>query len=234
MAMKRGYLLIVLLLAVGVTAQVNVPYDSVYPSVNTSEGITRFSDFPLDNIHILRLQEAATSLGGNVSQLQLEQARHLQDQEQELQDLKLTMRAFQLSVLNELQQMRGEIRKELSNVTVPSVTGAVEVDTLPSPPPPPVIEQEATTFPTSFIALLGLNVLLLIIVIILIFWLREQYQTHEKKLKGDHIHPAPKQLVEYVKHELEHKTAVAEIRMELAGKGWSPSIIEHAIHAAKE
>src|SRR3990167_6075580 len=72
--MKNGVLFVLLLASIAF-AQVNVPYDSTYPNA-PGMGITRYSDFPLDNIHILRLQEAASSLGGNVTLLKTDLAKY--------------------------------------------------------------------------------------------------------------------------------------------------------------
>lgn len=221
--MKKGVLL-VLLLASFVSAQVNVPYDSVYPEAPANK-ITRFSDFPLDNIHILRLQEAATSLGGNVSILKddLEQynAGHKQAQAQldsKLSSLQSNMEQFQRTVLAQLSSMQNSMGP-VSGLAVAA---------------PQVQVPAQTSFPPTLVALLGLNVFLLLVVIILIFWLREQYYSHKETHKEDHIHPAPLDLINYVKHQLEHKKSQHDIRMELANKGWTPSIIEHALHAARE
>lgn len=207
--MKRGLLILLLLAAVA-----------------CASSIPRYNDFPLDNIHILRLQEASRSLGGNVSELKVQQQVYHEQQQKNLADLRANMRAFQTSMLSQMNQIRNTVKNA-------SITAAVPVETIPAPPPPPVIEKEEG-IPPYFIALLGLNIFLLIVVIILIFWLREQYQTHEKKLKKDHIHPAPDKLVDYVQSELDSGISTHDVRLELAGKGWSPSMIEHAIHAAKE
>ena len=114
-----------------------------------------------------------------------------------------------------------------------ALQNSIEGKRLPAPtllmPAPTQIQ-----FPYYVIILLGLNVFLLIVVIILIIWLREQYYVHRETHKKDHIHPAPKALINYVGHQLEHKKKLHSIRLELAKKGWTPSIIEHAIHAAKE
>ncbi|MBI4146545.1 hypothetical protein HY489_04360 [Candidatus Woesearchaeota archaeon] len=221
-------LLLFVLLAVSVVAQANVPYDSQYPSISTdqvgNQNIQRFSDFPLDNIHILRLQEAATSLGGNVSLLRTDLQKYQQDNQQqqslqaeELSRLRGSMDVFQRSTLAQVSGLQSAI-EELSK----------KADSRPS------LEVPAPIFPPYLVILLGLNVVLLILVIILIFWLREQYYVHKETHAEEHIHPAPKDLIEYVKHQFEHKKPMHEVRMELAGKGWTPSIIEHAIHAARE
>lgn len=221
--MKKGVLFVLLLASIAF-AQVNVPYDSTYPNA-PAMGITRYSDFPLDNIHILRLQEAATSLGGNVSLLKadLEQynAGHKASQAQldmKLSSIQAAMDQFQRTVLAQLSSMQNS-RDSISGLAVAS---------------PDVQVPAQTSFPPTLVALLGLNVFLLLVVIILIFWLREQYYVHKETHKEDHIHPAPQDLINYVAHQLEHKRTVHEIRMELANKGWTPSVIEHAIHAARE
>jgi len=79
--------------------------------------------------------------------------------------------------------------------------------------------------------LLGVNLILLVFVIILLFYF---YRKYIKKRYGlGEIHPVPEELIDYVYKSLSKKN-MQEIRMELAKKGWSPSIIEHAIDAAKE
>jgi len=224
--MQKRLVLFVLLLSSIASAQ--VLYDSTYPAVTSDQvgnnTIPRFSDFPLDNIHILRLQEAATSLGGNVSILrtdlqgyQAEQSKVQLDQGRQLTQLSTSFDTFERSTLAQL----GAMQNSLATLTARNDN-------------PPQLQVPAANFPPYVIILLGLNVFLLVLVIILIFWLREQYYVHRETHASEHIHPAPKELIEYVKHQLSHDKKLAEIRMELAGKGWTPSIIEHALHAARE
>jgi len=214
--MKKGLLLVFVLLAVTVSAQVNVPYDSTFPPADGS-GVTRYSDFPLDNIHILRLQEASQTLGQNVSALQGSQAEFQSQQQQELAQMRASLDSFERSMLLQV----GALQNQIAGVNAS---------------PAPSLEYPIGTaqFPPAVIALLGINVFLLIVVIILIFWLREQYYVHRETHKEEHIHPAPPKLINYVRHQIEHKQSLSDIRMELSQKGWTPGVIEHAIHAARE
>ena len=183
--------------------------------------IPRYSDFPLDNIHILRLQEASRSLGGNVSEMKQELEQFRQEQNSQMLDIRTTVDSFQRSSAAQLAELRALIDEF-----------GKKVEQIPSGP-----RFEAPTeikFPPYLVALLGITIFLLVVVIILIFWLREQYYVHRETHAEGHIHPAPAELIAYVGHALQHDKSLKDIRMELAGKGWSPSIIEHAIHAAKE
>lgn len=197
-----------------VQAQVNVPYDSVYPPADTSKGIKRYSDFPLDNIHILRLQEASKTLGGNVSSLQEEQKKFQEQQQQEISQMRSDIRSFEQSMIAQLNQLQKSMQKD-------EVKPVLEV---PAP---------SEKYSPSVIALLGVNIILLLVVIILILWIRERYKTHKEETEEGHYHPAPESLVDYIKRAKRQKS-LAEIRVELAKKGWQPSVIEHAIQASKE
>lgn len=203
--------MLALLLATTVFAQQNL-------ITNTSGEIKRYSDFPLDNIHILRLQDAAISLGGNVSELRNENRAWQEQRTNEISQLQGQMDSFQRSMLANVAQIQS---------TVDAI--AKKVDARPSLEAPTQIK-----FPAYIIFLLGFNILLLIVIVILIFWLREQYYVHRETHKEEHIHPAPEELINFVKHQFEHNRSLKDIRMQLAEKGWTPSIIEHAIHAARE
>ncbi len=172
-----------------------------------------FSDIPLDNIHILRLQEAAANLGGNVTELRESMQEWQTERSGEVQALRSDMAQFQVS----LQSQITELKDQVKNLPHPEAPSSVQVG-----------------LPPYVLVLLAVNVVLLIIVILLIFWLREQYYVHRETHKEEHIHPAPKELVEYVKGEIEDRRSLNTIRMKLIDKGWTPSIIEHAIHAARE
>ena len=228
--MQKRLVLLILLLCTAASAQVlyDRPYDSVYPAVSSDQvgnkTIQRFSDFPLDNIHILRLQDASLALGANVSLMgndlrgyEAEQSRVQLEQGRELSQLRNSFDTFERSVLAQL----GAMQNSMTEIKAGTENR-------------PELQVPAATFPPYVIILLGLNVFLLVLVIILIFWLREQYYVHRETHTTEHIHPAPKELIEFVKHQLSHDKKLPEIRMELAGKGWTPSIIEHALHAARE
>ena len=203
---KRLVFVVMLLLATGVLA--------------ANDTIPRYDDFPLDNIHILRLQEAATSLGGNVSELRQEMEAFQEKRTGEISELRGSLDSFQRSVIAQVASLQSSVQSLENSV------GKLQR---------PQIEVPAEIkFPPYLIILLGFNVFLLILVIILIFWLREQYYVHREVHTEEHIHPAPAELINYVKHQLEHDKKLSDIRMELSNKGWIPSIIEHAIHAAKE
>jgi Sec-independent protein translocase protein TatA len=174
-----------------------------------------FSDIPLDNVHILRLQEAAANLGGNVTELKESMQEWQTERAGEIQSLRSDMAQFQVSLQSQITELKDQVKNM----------------------PHPEAQYPATAqigLPPYVIALLAVNVILLILVIMLIFWLREQYFVHRETHKEEHIHPAPKELVEYVKGELEDRRSLNSIRMKLIDKGWTPSIIEHAIHAARE
>lgn len=176
-----------------------------------------YSDIPLDNIHILRLQAASAELGGNVTLLRESMEEWQEERSGEIQSLRSDLAQFQVSI----QQQISDVRTRLDNAQSSEIQYA-------APP------QTTIGLPPYVIILLAVNVILLIIVIILIFWLREQYYVHRETHKEEHIHPAPKELVDYVKDELLRKRSLKDIRMQLASRGWTPSIIEHAIHAARE
>jgi hypothetical protein len=213
--MKKSVLFVVIvLLATGVFAAENL-------ESNYTKTIPRYSDFPLDNIHILRLQDAAVSLGGNVSELRSTVEQMEERRSGEISLLTGSLDSFQRSMIAQVAALQNSIE-------------SLE-DRIDSISPRPELSVPADIrFPPYMLVLLGANVFLLVIVIILIFWLREQYYVHRENHAEEHIHPAPPELIGYVKHQLEHDRKLHDVRMELAGKGWTPSIIEHAIHAAKE
>ncbi len=209
--MKKRLVLLALLLATAVFAQNNL--DSNY-----TKTIPRYDDFPLDNIHIVRLQQAASALGGNVSALQGELRAYEEQRSREMSEIRGSLDSFQRSIIAQVAQLQNSV-DGLSGRAVS---------------PPEVAVPAEIKFPPYMLVLLGVNIFLLVIVIVLIFWLREQYYVHRETHKEEHIHPAPPELIAYVGHQLEHDKSLRDIRMELAGKGWTPSIIEHAVHAAKE
>ena len=213
--MKKSVLFVVIvLLATAAFAAENL-------ESNFTKTTPRYDDFPLDNIHILRLQDAATSLGGNVSELRQMVEKMEERRSGEISQLSGNIDSFQRSMIAQVSSLQNSIE---------SLEG--RIDKL-SPSPEFAVPAEIK-FPPYMIILLGVNVFLLVLVIILIFWLREQYYVHRETHTEEHIHPAPPELIGFVKHQLDHNRKLHEIRMELAGKGWTPSIIEHAVHAAKE
>ena len=206
--------MLALLLATAVFAQDGV-------QSNYTKTIPRYDDFPLDNIHIVRLQQATTSLGGNVSALQSDLRTYEEMRSREISELRGSVDSFQRSLVAQMSVLQQSI-DALAN----------RVDR--EKPAPEIALPAEIKFPPYLIVLLGVNVFLLVLVIILIFWLREQYYVHREVHTEEHIHPAPPELIGFVKHQLEHNKKLHDIRMELASKGWTPSIIEHAVHAAKE
>jgi len=80
--------------------------------------------------------------------------------------------------------------------------------------------------------LLAINFVLLVFVIVLLFYFYRKYVI--KRYGIGEIHPVPKELVDYVYKSMEADKKLSDIRMDLAKKGWAPSMIEHAIDAAKE
>lgn len=201
---------------------------------NYTKGIVRLSDFPLDNIHILRLQEAATSLGGNVSHLETKLATYNEQHMREFTRLQASIENMQFTTLAQVAALQTAIDRATQRLddATDKITGMQAAPTLENP------ASTEEQMPSYLILLLGINIFLLILVIILIFWIRSHYkpqkETKKEYIKEEHIHPAPPELIAYVGGQLDKGKKVHDIRMELAGKGWTPSIIEHAIHAAKE
>lgn len=212
--------------------------ESDYDRMTDVRLIPEYHDFPLDNIHILRLQDAAKALGGNVSLLKNDLAQYEEQRSAEYRELKDSVREFESRVLTQMQGMQAAIDEVDGRDPVP----------VPQVQVPAPAEDDQNTY---MVILMGVNIFLLILVIILIFWLREQYHQKHKHMKedeehlkqdkereeidfSDHIHPAPPELIDFVADRLKAKTKLHDIRVELAREGWTPSIIEHAIHAAKE
>lgn len=208
--MKKSVLLLVLLLAVSVSAQENLV---------SSKSIPRYTNMELDNIHILRLQDASMALSKNVSDMHAELQSFHAEQSQILSDLRSGMEQLKSSMSDRISGMQTVVDGLPDQVaeSMPQLQSPVEIQ-----------------LPPYVMVLLGVNILLLAIVIILIFWLREQYYVHKVVHKEEHIHPAPPELIAFVSERLDRGKKLGDIRMELANKGWTPSIIEHAIHAAKE
>ncbi|VVB81988.1 Uncharacterised protein [uncultured archaeon] len=222
--MKKRTLLLVLILATAVYAGQNL-------ESNFTKGIVEYNDFPLDNIHILRLQEASTSLGGNVSELKREMAAFQEQRSREITNLQSTVDGYQRTMMAQIAVLQSSIDRLSGRLdyATEKISGAQVAE--------PEVQTPAGTTSPYIPILLGANVFLLLLVIVLIFWLREQYRTHKeshKFVKEEHIHPAPPELIAYVDGQLEKGKRISDIRMELANKGWTPSIIEHAIHAARE
>ncbi len=210
--------MVALLLATAVFAQNNL-------ESNFTKTIPRYDDFPLDNIHILRLQDAAVSLGGNVSALKEEVSVYQEERSREIVELSGIVDNFQRSLIAQVSSLESSVDR-LSDRVDNRISGLAANPELEVP--------ASTNFPPYMAILLGANIVLFVIIIILIVWLREQYYVHRETHKEEHIHPAPPELISFVKHQLEHDKNLRDIRMALAEKGWSPSIIEHAIHAARE
>lgn len=204
--MKKGLLILLLLSTVVLAQQEATP-------------IPRYTDFPLDNIHILRLQEAAESISDNVSTLQAEIAGFKTAQTEELKQMHNALNEFkriQTTQLAGLQEQMNDLQERIGRQ--------------------PRTEVPESRIPSTVVTLLSVNILMLFIVILLVLYLRGKYTDYlkAKKEASQHIHPAPENLVDHVKSQLKKKKSLHDIRMELAEKGWNPSVIEHAIHAAKE
>src|SRR3989344_7497110 len=194
--MKKRMVLFAILLAT--LAYANVPYDSTYPPTNTSQN-TVYSDFPLDNIHILRLQEASMALGRNVSVLHDE------------------LEKYQTSQANQLSGMQASIDAigHAMDVRVGSLQQTVkELDQ-------PALVQESSH--ASFYLLLVSNIVLFGIVIVLLIVI------NHKPLAEDHIHPAPPELVSYIRNS---RKSAHELRTELIAKGWPHAHVENSIKSA--
>lgn len=189
--------LAVFLLVFSTLVLADIKYDSTYPAVNTSDktAIPRFQDFPLDNIHILRLQEASVSLGRNVSALQELLAEYQQGQTNQIL---------------EIQSNIGNLQREIEKRTAELQSA---INSIPQP------EQK-----TPFIFLFASNIILFLVVIILLIII------HKKPLPQDHLHPAPPELVDYIKMSRKNNH---ELRLELLKKGWKPIFIENAMKAAR-
>ncbi len=189
-----------LLLVFSTIVFADVPYDSVYPEVNTSNKtkIPRFQDFPLDNIHILRLQEASMSLGRNVSEIQARLAEYEQQQSNQISGMQTSID----NLHREIQARTSTLQNLINNIPTP--------------------EKPSNT---PFLFLLISNIILFIVVIILLIII------HKKPLPPDHTHPAPPELVEYIR--ISRKTS-HELRLELLKKGWKPAFIENAMKIARK
>src|SRR4030042_5110829 len=101
--MKKG-LLILLLLVTVVCAQ---------------EPIPRYSDFPLDNIHILRLQGASEAIAQNVSALEHMITDFKQVQTTELQSIRKTMDDFKQIQSMQLMNMQEQVTAISNNIGAP-------------------------------------------------------------------------------------------------------------------
>ena len=153
--MKKSVLLVVIVfLATAVFAAENL-------ESNFTKTIPRYDDFPLDNIHILRLQEAATSLGGNVTEMKTEIQTMEERRSGEIAQLTGSIDSFQRSIIAQVASLQNSIQ---------SLEG--RIDKL-SPAPEIAVPAEIK-FPPYMIILLGVNIFLLVLVIILIFWLRDR------------------------------------------------------------
>lgn len=206
--MKKGLLILLFLISM------SVAYAQAEPVP-----IPRYSDFPLDNIHILRLQDASAAIAENVSLLEMTIEDFTMTQTEELTSMRKTLENFKRTQTSQLVGIEERLMQ---------LEGKTGVG--------PRTEIPQSRFPPMLITLLSVNVLMLFIVIILIIYLRGKYvdYVHAKKEISEHVHIAPEDLVAYVKKQLKKKTRLHDIRIDLAGKGWTPSMIEHAIHAAKE
>ena len=102
--MKKRTLLLVLLLATAVLAGENIvtEYD---------KGIVRLADFETDNVHIIRLQEAAGALGGNVSELKREMASFKLQRSGEIAQLQASIDTMQRSWLAQMAALQISIDK---------------------------------------------------------------------------------------------------------------------------
>lgn len=164
--MKKRIVLFTLLFAALVFA--DVPYDSTYPAANTSANFTRYYDFPLDNIHILRLQDASMALGRNVSVLHDQLADYQAQQANQISGMQASIDSLQRAM----------------NMQVTSLEQTVKKLDKPVPTPEP----NNTPFNLLFLSnliLFGIVVVLLVVV-------------HRKPLSEEHVHPAPPELVHYI------------------------------------
>src|SRR3990172_12780588 len=100
--MKKSVLFVVILLATGVFAAENL-------ESNFTKTTPRYDDFPLDNIHILRLQDAATSLGGNVSELRQMVEKMEERRSGEISQLSGNIDSFQRSMIAQVSSLQNSI-----------------------------------------------------------------------------------------------------------------------------
>jgi len=195
--MKKGLIIGVLLLILNIS----LCYGAENLKSDYQKAIPEYHDFPLDNIHILRLQDAATSLGGNVS------------------ELRKTVEEMEARRSGEIAQLENSIKTFENKITaqVVAVQGAVEnIET-----PAPEITVTEPEFPMYIGLLLMINIGLLAFIIIILFWL------HMRKT------PEKDELKDYIVKNMDKKS-LHDIRIELASKGWKPSIIESTIKKIKE
>ncbi|MBW3018801.1 hypothetical protein KY329_01275 [Candidatus Woesearchaeota archaeon] len=141
-------------------------------------------------------------------------------QRQELYDMKQSLANMEMAQASRLARLETNVDK-LSN----------KLDYLA-----PDIEQPAQISGTNYLwVLLSVNIALLVAAIIMVIYLRKRYKAHidTLEIEKENIHPVPDDLVLYVKAALMMKKSLHDVRLDLAAKGWSPSMIEHAISAAR-
>jgi len=188
--------------------------NSALDQTNETRGTPQYHDFPLDNIHILRLQEASRSLNDNVTSLKNDLFGYQEVQTRELAGLEARMTSMQTDVLSQLRAIQSLLHNSQQQNA-------------------PQIQYPATiSIPPHLSMLLIFNTVLILFVLAALFWFKEQQkqtiQVHDEKYT--HV---PTSLVDYLQKHMGKKN-LHELRMELVTKGWTPSIIEKAIVLAKE
>jgi len=122
--------------------------------------------------------------------------------------------------------------KELQQVKKDLEEAAAKIKVLESRMTSQIKKEQSMPKALFVFYLLAINLVLLVFVIILLFYFYRKYIF--KRYGIGEIHPVPKELVYYVYKAISAGNKLSNIRMDLAKKGWEPSMIEHAIDAAKE
>src|SRR3990172_7746478 len=136
--MKKRLLLLVVMLSTAVFAAENL-------ESNYTKTIPRYDDFPLDNIHILRLQDAAVSLGGNVSELRETVEQMEERRSGEISLLTGSLDSFQRSMIAQVAALQNSIESLEDRIDKIS-------------PSPEMSVPAEIRFPPYMLVLLGANV----------------------------------------------------------------------------
>ena len=178
----------------------------------------RYNDFPLDNIHILRLQEASRSLGSNVSLMREDLRLFEQQQIREVQNLQTSIAAVEQSLRTQIAAVQNDVQAVSREVRTLQNGGEINVN--------------AADTPEYILFFLGFITLLVLIVIMLLIWSAEK-QKQQSRIHDDKYGHVPVHLVEYVASQLKKKRNLHDLKLELVGKGWTPSVVDHAVDIVK-
>ncbi len=149
--MKKRLLIAVfaLLIVIAVSAQ------GIESDYNAST-IPRYTDFPLDNVHILRLQEASKSLGGNVSELKEEMLQFQEKRSEEIAKLE-----------NQVSELKTTLNSQVREIKI-------GVDELSDKQPEIEMPASANTKTPDYVIFLAIiNIVLVALIIILFVMLKK-------------------------------------------------------------